>query len=36
MAYKARFQPLEHLTPAGWQPLLLQKVADAPDERSGA
>jgi hypothetical protein len=21
MAYKARFQPLEQLTPAGWRPL---------------
>jgi leucyl-tRNA---protein transferase len=36
MAYKARFQPLEHLTPAGWQPLSLQKPAGAPDERRGA
>jgi leucyl-tRNA---protein transferase len=32
MAYKARFQPLEHLTPAGWQPLLLRQEADASDE----
>jgi leucyl-tRNA---protein transferase len=29
MAYKARFQPLEHLTPAGWQPLLPDQTSDA-------
>jgi arginyl-tRNA--protein-N-Asp/Glu arginylyltransferase len=31
MAYKARFGPLEHLTPAGWQPLFLP-AAGTPDE----
>jgi leucyl-tRNA---protein transferase len=32
MAYKARFQPLEHLTPAGWQPLSLTECPNASDE----
>jgi arginyl-tRNA--protein-N-Asp/Glu arginylyltransferase len=33
MAYKARFQPLEQLTPAGWQPL---EATSAGDEPAGA
>lgn len=31
MAYKARFRPLEHLTPDGWQPLSPTDGPDRPD-----
>jgi arginine-tRNA-protein transferase len=38
MAYKARFQPLEQLTPSGWQPLSTDQAvaADALDPAPGA
>jgi leucyl-tRNA---protein transferase len=38
MAYKARFQPLEQLTPSGWQPLGAGQplAADARDRAPGA
>jgi arginine-tRNA-protein transferase len=36
MAYKARFQPLEQLTPNGWQPLATEADADAADREPGA
>ena len=36
MAYKARFQPLEQLTPSGWQPMsATQGAADVADRGSG-
>ncbi|MGH6943881.1 MAG: arginyltransferase [Geminicoccaceae bacterium] len=39
MAYKARFHPLEHLTPAGWRPLCLERPAphdEAPSDEETA
>jgi arginine-tRNA-protein transferase len=35
MAYKARFQPLEQLTPSGWRPMSAQQAL-AVDQGSGA
>jgi arginine-tRNA-protein transferase len=31
MAYKARFQPLERLTPGGWEPFEPGRVTDGPE-----
>jgi arginyl-tRNA--protein-N-Asp/Glu arginylyltransferase len=38
MAYKARFQPLEQLTPGGWRPMSAEQTlaADAVDQGPGA
>jgi arginyl-tRNA--protein-N-Asp/Glu arginylyltransferase len=35
MGYKARFQPLEHLTPSGWRPLLAEPASAADEARRG-
>jgi arginyl-tRNA--protein-N-Asp/Glu arginylyltransferase len=34
MAYKARFQPLERLTPNGWQPIIASAPSDEPPSRA--
>jgi arginyl-tRNA--protein-N-Asp/Glu arginylyltransferase len=38
MAYKARFQPLEQLTPGGWQPMSAEqaRAAETADQQPGA
>jgi leucyl-tRNA---protein transferase len=35
MAYKARFQPLEQLTPSGWRPMSGEPVPAADEPQQG-